>query len=472
MQNNTKNPLNQTLNKSHTCHFERYKFKTPTESLPFHYLSPEEQELYRQRTSPGLPFVPKSKYIPERITPDDLEQIPEAEDYSTRKYNDVYEDENLRDKKILAKKFAKKVRGFNKAKADKLDVCSDSVYQNSTYSDNDGAIYLKSGYNSTCKNNLCPTCNARKIKKLGGESETIVRKMIEDNSHLKFVFITFTLKNPYIKDLNAFIKFLNQSWQRLSQTKAFKEAFGGYIKALECPPQKTNLSKANVHFHVVAVIDTRYGNSLSHAELLKMWQKALRIDYKPGVFIESVYLKDKDGKKIDAKNMTKEEKVEATISSVRETIKYPAKSTDLMKLLDDNLKIMMEQLHKVRLISYGGIFSEYRKDLRISKEILKKREKERIAEDTSRVLVKEEEFAFGKPKLLNNFKDRKLTIKQKNALNNKAEKMPLNYYLNSIKYSKEYQENSEFRKKIAEVKEKKLSAARELVEQNKAKNFP
>jgi plasmid rolling circle replication initiator protein Rep len=407
----------------------------------------------------------KKRPTPTVITPDDLEIQPELEDYQNKDVGDVLVKESLLEKKIQGRALAKKINSFNKSKAFKFGSCSEYVSESKTYSSGNQAIYMKSGYTGTCKNNLCPICNWRKVNKLGKETELLARKMIKDNPKLGFIFLTLTMKNPKLFNLRANIEDLNKAWQRLSQTKRFRGSFKGFVRSLEFPPQKNDKSRTHVHLHVMLIIDTstylKGQDYISQKDFTAMWKKALRADYTPMVDVRAVYKKGADGKKIPMRNLNSEERTEAVISAVKETIKYPAKPIDLIKMTDENLKTLMAQISNVRLISHGGLFKIYRRDFVTSSEILKEREEEIIKADTTRETYLEETFRYGRPKneLKGVYPTRKPTWDNP-CLSTEIDKeklttLPNDYYLYYQKYSKRYKEDAEFREEIERLIEVK-----------------
>lgn len=134
----------------------------------------------------------------------------------------------------------------------------------------------------------------------------------------------------------------------------------GYLKATEVTVNQKDGSY-NQHLHVLVFVKANYfsgkeDNYISQAELTEFWKKALKIDYTPVVNIKAVKTK-----------ATKEEK--GVLGAVYETAKYPVKSIDYLtgerhenlQRVDD----LEKGLKRKRLISFGGIFKEIRKELQL-----------------------------------------------------------------------------------------------------------
>ena len=133
----------------------------------------------------------------------------------------------------------------------------------------------------------------------------------------------------------------------------------GYLKATEVTVNEKDGSY-NQHLHVLVFVKSSYfvnsDNYISQAELTEFWKKSLKIDYTPIVNVKAVKPK-----------ATKEEK--GVLGAVYETAKYPVKSIDY--LTNDRVKNLQrvddleKGLKRKRLISFGGIFKEIRKELQL-----------------------------------------------------------------------------------------------------------
>lgn len=93
-----------------------------------------------------------------------------------------------------------------------------------------------------------------------------------------------------------------------------------------------------------------------------MWQKALKIDFKPTVDIRSVKPHEKYRK-------LTEERVKEFEGALQEVSKYPVKDTELLKGdRQENaltVYVMDKALSYKRLIGYGGLLKEIRKELQL-----------------------------------------------------------------------------------------------------------
>jgi len=204
-----------------------------------------------------------------------------------------------------------------------------------------------------CRDRFCEMCNWRRARKYAIENFKLL-KAIQSENKVRYIFATFTIKNPLISDLRASVKQFNQAWKRMTQTKRWRNSILGYIKAIEIPFQKTDNNYINLHVHCLLVVPTSYFKAsldlyIKQKEFQEMWKKALRVDYNPSVDIRIIK---------PNKNRNEDDEI---ASVVAETTKYPLKSVDLTGIDWQKFKILTEQVKNMRFLSFGGIAKDYRK---------------------------------------------------------------------------------------------------------------
>jgi hypothetical protein len=101
-------------------------------------------------------------------------------------------------------------------------------------------------------------------------------------------------------------------------------------------------------------------NYLSKDDYAEMWQKSLKVDYKPVCDVRIVkpkdLLTDTNGKPVDEKTSV----YEGLKAAIVEVVKYTVKPSDMVQSTDWLLELV-GQLHKTRAVSLGGIFKDYMK---------------------------------------------------------------------------------------------------------------
>ena len=102
----------------------------------------------------------------------------------------------------------------------------------------------------------------------------------------RWVFLTLTVKNPPVTELRDTLKHMNDSWQRLIQTKRFKSGVAGFFANNRSHQGDDGDMMAHPHFHALLLVKPSYFKGqgyIKQADWVEMWAKALRADYLPSV---------------------------------------------------------------------------------------------------------------------------------------------------------------------------------------------
>lgn len=195
--------------------------------------------------------------------------------------------------------------------------------------------------------------------KHGIQSKKVVADVIRQKPTVRWLFLTLTVKNVYDgEELNKSLSDMAQGFRRMMQYKKINKNLVGFMRATEVTVNNKDNSY-NQHMHVLLCVEPTYfkntENYVTQKQWIKLWKKAMKLDYDPSVKVQIVRPKNKQKSDIQ--------------SAIDETAKYPVKDTDFMT--DDeekNLKRLSdleEGLHRKRLISYGGLLKEIHKKLNI-----------------------------------------------------------------------------------------------------------
>lgn len=264
----------------------------------------------------------------------------------------ILEEIEFQEKKLLTLPIIDKYQYFDKKKANNMTDCGQrlqfGLYENILTKEHQKK--LEEMY--TCKDRFCAFCNWRRARKLAIQSYEVL-KAIESENKVRYIFATFTLKNCHINDLSKTVQLMQKSFERMSQSKIFRNSILGFMRALEIPPQKDNKEYIHPHFHCLLVVPSKYFDTkqnlyINQKEWIQMWRKALRVDYDPGV--DTRIIKSKNGGDPIAK-------------AVAETIKYPLKTVDLQDMPINLFQELVLQMKHKRALAFGGIIKEYRKKL-------------------------------------------------------------------------------------------------------------
>jgi len=198
-----------------------------------------------------------------------------------------------------------------------------------------------------CKFRFCEMCNWRRTKKIGYQLIEALES-IEASKKVSYIFLTLTIKNPSVSDLKATVKHINQSFQRMAETVGYKNAVIGHFKALEILGDNTPDEEVHPHFHILLIVSKSYftsKNYISQDKWIDMWQKALRVDYRPVVDIRKI-----------KPNVKKRQS--AIKSAVYEVAKYAVKHTELTKRTNEDFTQIINQTRGMRFFSTGGYLKE------------------------------------------------------------------------------------------------------------------
>lgn len=264
----------------------------------------------------------------------------------------ILEEVEFQEKKLLTFNIIDKYQYFNKRKASDMTDCGQrlqfGLYENILTLEHQKK--LEDMY--TCKDRFCAFCNWRRARKLGIQSYEVL-KAIQSDMNVRYIFATFTVKNPLVYDLNITIKHMNASFKRMVETERFKNSILGFMRVLEIPPQKDNKEYIHPHFHCLFVVPAQYFDTsrnlyIKQDEFIQMWSNSLRVDYFPSVDIRII--KSSSGADPIAK-------------AVAETVKYPLKTVNLKDMPINIFEELTIQMKSKRALAFGGIIKEYRKKL-------------------------------------------------------------------------------------------------------------
>ncbi|MVX20265.1 protein rep, partial [Escherichia coli] len=115
----------------------------------------------------------------------------------------------------------------------------------------------------------------------------------------------------------------------------------------------------NQHMHVLLCVENAYfrkkENYITQNEWVDLWQKALRVNYRPVANIKAIKPNRKGDKDIQA--------------AIKETSKYSVKSSDYLtgdSEKDSEIVSDLEQgLYRKRMLSYGGLLKQKHKILNL-----------------------------------------------------------------------------------------------------------
>lgn len=207
-----------------------------------------------------------------------------------------------------------------------------------------GAYKLKLSSARFCCLRHCAVCQWRRSLMWKAKAYKMLPQLLIDYPKARWLFVTLTVKNCAITELRDTLTWMNKGFKRLSELKTFPAE--GYIKTVEVTRGKKPPGSAHPHFHVLMMVKPSYFSHgyLSQAKWVEMWQKSLRVDYKPILDVQA--LKPQD----------------SLIGLLAEVIKYSVKESDLTADKEWFLELT-RQLHRTKAIAVGGILRDYLREL-------------------------------------------------------------------------------------------------------------
>lgn len=203
-----------------------------------------------------------------------------------------------------------------------------------------------------CHLRLCPMCNARKAQRAAWKLSQVLDKVDVDHEGTIYLFLTLTVKNCTGDKLGDTIGQLTGAWARLMDHRRVNRAIKGWFRAVEITRPGKN--SYHPHIHAILAVESAYlaKNSplyIKQDEWIDRWQKALRIDYRPSVRIQTAKAKGEYA---------------AGKTAAVEAAKYAVKDEDYIdpRLSDREaariVRDYTKALHRRRMTAFGGWLKE------------------------------------------------------------------------------------------------------------------
>lgn len=214
-----------------------------------------------------------------------------------------------------------------------------------------------------CQLRMCPMCTARRARKAAWKLSQVLNK-VEAEHGAKFLFLTLTMKNVHGDQLGDALEQLTKGWIRFTEQRQVERSIKGWFRAIEITRSGRQY---HPHLHAILAVEPDYfsresrksGKYLNQSELIERWQKALRVDYRPSVRIQTTRAKAGEGQALAAGGG----------KAALEAGKYAVKDEDYIdpklsdKLAVEVLRDYTNALHRRRLTAFGGWMKEAAKAL-------------------------------------------------------------------------------------------------------------
>ncbi len=230
--------------------------------------------------------------------------------------------------------------------ADRIHFCAEFLGFNLKPTDT-GELRLKLSTARFCHVRTCMVCSWRKSLRYKARAYKALPKFLEDYPCYRFLFLTLTVKNCEIIDLRQTLDWMNKAYTKLSRLKEFPGV--GWVKSVEVT--KGRRGDAHPHFHCLLVVKSSYfgRNYLSQEKWCQLWQKSLKVDYKPVLDVQAL------------------KATGSLVALIAEVIKYQTKPTHLIGDRSPQDKEWFleytRQIANTKAISIGGILKDYFREL-------------------------------------------------------------------------------------------------------------
>lgn len=210
-----------------------------------------------------------------------------------------------------------------------------------------------------CKSRLCPMCQWRRSLKISAELKKVLSVAVTDYPKSKFLFLTLTIRNCKGDKLKWTLKRLTRAFNVMMKYKKMN-CIQGYVRSTEITVNEKD-GTYHPHLHVLLMIEPTYFKKgyITQETWTELWQKALKIDYRPQLNIKKIH--DKKGKG-------------SLKAAALETAKYQTKSKNYLNDDADDqtnmerLKVLEDALKGTRQFGYGGILKEIASRLKLPDE--------------------------------------------------------------------------------------------------------
>ena len=199
-----------------------------------------------------------------------------------------------------------------------------------------------------CRVRHCPVCQWRRSMMWQARVYRALPRLIRDYPDIRFLFITLTIRNCPVNELRSILGLMGKAWVRLIMLKCWPAI--GFVRAVEITRSKDGT--AHPHYHCLLMVKPEYfGNGyLKQREWAELWQRCLRINYRPVVDVR-VVRPDTWRKRDDplAGNIW---------GALVEILKYSVKPEDMVTDHEWFLTLV-DQVWKTRAVAIGGVLKKY-----------------------------------------------------------------------------------------------------------------
>lgn len=258
---------------------------------------------------------------------------------------------------------------------------------------------LKLEHALLCKDRMCPICAWRRSRKNGQIMRTVMSEFVNQYPTARYLHITLSAKNVKGQRLSEGFKELSEAWTRLKKYKKVDQNLIGFIRGTEVTYNQKR-DDFNQHLHVLLAVKSTYfkngDNYIKQSEWRTLWQKALKVDYKPVVHVQVIKEKEVQDESLDDLDLKISKEL---FYSILEVCKYPLKPLSLPEDFNHAKKIevlsfLVMGLYRKRQMGFGGEIKRIKKELEAQgknldeDELISSVDEKETIKDSKRVYVR------------------------------------------------------------------------------------
>ena len=233
--------------------------------------------------------------------------------------------------------------------ASRVSFCSQILEFGLVPDEDYGSLKMKLRNARFCRVRHCPVCQWRRSLRWKAKAYKVLPKIVEAYPTHRWIFLTLTVKNCQIDELQSTLTEMNQAFRRMTRRKIWPAV--GWLRSTEVTRSRDGT--AHPHLHNLLLLKPGYfgRNYINQAGWVKIWRQAMKLDYDPILDCRAV----KRGKQ--------------PMQLVPELLKYCTKESDMTADREWFLELT-RQMHKMRCVATGGVLKEYLKELEAEPEDL------------------------------------------------------------------------------------------------------
>lgn len=230
-----------------------------------------------------------------------------------------------------------------------------------------------------CRGRHCQECQRIKAYVWQEKIKSIFPNLAENHLNAKYLFSTFTIKNPKIKNLRLALSVMNKAANRMFKMEKYKKFILGGVRSTEITRGKSGADECHPHFHFLLMVKGDYFKKhyIKQEDWAKDWGDCLAFEsakvgypYDPADYpngaprVEVVRAMDKD-RKAEITNKNIKETGQEIINYV---LKYSVKGSDILDHKkgsnDDWFFEFDKQIKGCRMITPVGLFKKYLSEIK------------------------------------------------------------------------------------------------------------